>query len=157
MDREYLIEDVSGEPVKASRNEFARTQFERAENSLEFARALARGEHWAGSCFSSCTAAGQALGAYLLYAGRELGDVESAGAMAQMCAALQPDFAQVVNMGKYLDRYYATTRYPDALPAGAAPDLWFNQDDAKQAIEYAAEIVDFTRNQLLQDIYAPRR
>lgn len=157
MARKYLIEGVSGEPAKGSRSELARIQFERAENSLEFARALVSGEHWAGSCFASCTAAGQALGAYLIYAGQELGGVESAGAMAQRCAELQPDFAQVVNMGKHLDRYYATTRYPDALPAGAAPDLWFNQDDAKQALEYAAEIVDFTRNRLLQDIYAQRK
>ena len=156
MAQEHLTESVSREPAGASPGEFVKPLFQRAENSLEFARALVRNEHWAGSCFSSCTAAGQALEAYLTYAGQERGDVESAGVMAQMCAELQPDFSRVIAKGKYLDRYYAITRYPDSLPAGAVPHLWFNRDDAEHALNYAAEIVDFTRRRLLQDIYAKR-
>ncbi len=157
MVQEYLIEGIDGELVRVSRGEFTQALFERGENSLEFARALVRGEHWAGSCFSSCTAAGQVLEAYLTNAGAQRGAIESAGAMAQLCAELQPDFVQVIDIGKYLDRYYATTRYPDALPIGAVPDLWFSQKDAEQALEYAAEIVEFTRSQLLREVYAKRR
>ena len=63
-----------------------------------------------------------------------------------MCAELQSEFSQVIRKGKYLDRYYDITRYPDALPRGATPYLWFNEDDAEQAMQFAAEIVDFTRS-----------
>ena len=146
MVQEYLIEGVTGELVKVSRGEFARVLFERAEESLRATRALIRDGYWAGACFSGCTAAGQALESYLIYAGSGRGETESVGVMAQMCAEFQSEFSQVIRKGKYLDRYYAITRYPDALPPGAIPYLWFNEDDAEQAIQYATEIVDFTRS-----------
>ncbi len=146
MVQEYLIEGVSGEMVRVSRGEFAQALFGRAEESLCATRALIRDGHWAGACFSGCTAAGQALESYLIYAGSSRGETESVGVMAQMCAEFQSEFSQVIRKGKYLDRYYAITRYPDALPPGALPYLWFNEDDAEQAMQYAAEIVDFTRS-----------
>jgi HEPN domain-containing protein len=146
MVQEYLIEGVSGEMVRVSRGEFAQTLFERAEKSLCATRALILDGHWAGACFAGCTAAGQALESYLIYAGSGRGETESVGAMAQMCAEFESEFSQVIRIGKYLDRYYAITRYPDALPRGAVPYLWFGEDDAEQAMQYAAEIVDFTRS-----------
>lgn len=150
MVQEYLVEGVSGELVSASREEFARALFERAEESLLTTRALIRDGHWAGACFSGCTAAGQALESYLVYEGSGRGETESVGVMAQMCAEFQAEFSQVIRKGKYLDRYYAITRYPDTLPRGAVPYLWFDEVDAEQAMQYAVEIVNFTRNRFLR-------
>ena len=149
--RQYLVENAGGELVQISKDQFAQLLLDRAEESLEAARVLARGEYWAGACFESCTAAGQALESYLIHVGGTRGEVESAGAMAQMCAKFDPDFSRITRMGKYLDRYYATTRYPDALPFGAVPYKWFDTDDAKEAIEYAAEIVTFVRARFRAD------
>ena len=84
MVQEYLIEGVSGEMIRVSRGEFARVLFERAEKSLCATRALIRDGHWAGACFSGCTAAGQALESYLMYAGSGRGETESVGIMANV-------------------------------------------------------------------------
>ena len=78
---------------------------------------------------------------------------ESAGAQWRRCAPeFDPGFSQNTRIGKYLDRYYATTRYPDAgCRTGLYPMQWFNADDAKEAIEYAAEIMTFVRARLQLD------
>ena len=44
-----------------------------------------------------------------------------------------------------LDRYYLSTRYPDALPDPAIPFESFSARDARQALEFASEIVDTVR------------
>ena len=40
-------------------------------------------------------------------------------------------FAEVIEWGKILDRYYIPTRYPDALALPAVPFRSFTQDDAR--------------------------
>ena len=153
--QQYLVENAGGELVRMSKDQFVQLLLDRAEESLEVTRALTKDRHWAGACFWSCTAAGQALESYLIYAGGKRGESESAGAMAQMCAEFDPGFSGITRTGKYLDRYYAITRYPDTLPYGAVPYKWFNADDAKEAIEYAAEIVNFVRARLPMDGHEP--
>ncbi|MBM3943823.1 MAG: HEPN domain-containing protein [SAR202 cluster bacterium] len=56
-----------------------------------------------------------------------------------------PDFLPLEDYGIVLDRYYLSTRYPDVLPAPAIPYQSFSQRDARQALDYAAEIVDLVR------------
>lgn len=43
-----------------------------------------------------------------------------------------------------LDRYYTTTRYPDALP-GSLPDGLPGKDKAQEASIYAEEVLDFIK------------
>ena len=143
--------------VKVSRAESIMSLFERAEESLRAAQIMAKNEHWAGACYWSYLASGQSFETYLIYSGGKRGEIESAGAMAQMCSELQPDFSEVIRMGKYLDRYDVTTRDLEAWPRGAVPYKWFDEEDATEAIEYAAHIVAFTRTRLsLGDDATPR-
>lgn len=141
------VSEKSVEQVKVSK-EVLLSLFKRAEVSLRAARIMAENEHWAGACYWSYLASGQSFETYLIYYGRKRGDIESAGAMAQMCAEFQPDFSQVVRMGKYLDRFDVTTRDLDAWPRGALPSKWFDEKDATEAIEYATRIVSFTSARL---------
>ena len=150
---QYSVKTSGGESYPVSKERFVRLMFERAEQSLKSIGALAERESWGDACFWSCTAAGQALASYLVYAGGERGELESAGALAQRCAEFEPAFSQVVRPGKYLDRYYAITRDPDALPAGAVAWEWFDAADGAEAAQFAAEIVEFTRRRLPPSVH----
>ncbi len=44
-----------------------------------------------------------------------------------------------------LDRYYLTTRYPDALPFPAVPYEAFSASDSAQALAAAARILEAAR------------
>ena len=153
MEQQYHTKDDAGELVPVSRCEFAELALAGAEQTLDSVRTHIESESWADACFLSQTAGGQALEAYLISMGEERRGLESVGAMAQLCAKFQPDFAKVARAGKYLDRYYATTRSLDAMPHGANPFQWFDAEDAQEALKHAAEIVEFTRNRLLADVY----
>ena len=50
--------------------------------------------------------------------------------------------------GRVLSRYYIETRYPNGFPEGAPMD-YYTQEDARRAIEYAEEIVEFCRNKIV--------
>ena len=54
----------------------------------------------------------------------------------------------LINKAKELDRHYIPTRYPNFHPEGAPMD-YYTQEDARRAIEYAEEIVEFCRNKIV--------
>ncbi len=151
MQQKLMTENKDGELIQISKRELAERLIGGVEESLETIHNLLKTEDWSRACFWSLTVASQALESYLICAGKGRNQVESVGKMAQMCAELEPEFSQIVRRGKYLDRYYNTTRYPDALPYGAMPHQWFNEDDAQEAMRYAAEIVAFTRRRIAAD------
>ena len=150
---QYSVKTSDGASFPVSKERFVRLMFERSEQSLKSIGQLAKLEQWGDACFWSCTAAGQALASYLVYAGGDRGELESAGAMALRCAEFEPAFSQVIRQGKYLDRYYAITREPDALPPGANAAQWFDADDGAEAARFAAEIVEFTRRRLPPSVH----
>ena len=46
-----------------------------------------------------------------------------------------------------LDRFYIPTRYPNSFDAGA-PEDYFLEADARQAIAHAEQIIEFVRRRL---------
>ena len=54
----------------------------------------------------------------------------------------------LVDRAKELDRHYIPTRYPNFHPEGAPAD-YYTQEDAKRAVRYAEEIVEFCKNKIL--------
>ncbi|MCE2405847.1 MAG: hypothetical protein J4F43_11925 [Dehalococcoidia bacterium] len=61
--------------------------------------------------------------------------------LAIQCNGLDDRFGEAVEWGKVLDRYYVTTRYPDALAPPAVPFDSFTEADAVQARGYARDMV----------------
>ncbi|MHA1369058.1 MAG: HEPN domain-containing protein [Promethearchaeota archaeon] len=49
---------------------------------------------------------------------------------------------------KFLNKYYISTRYPDAYYSGA-PFEQFTEFEANQAIEFSRVVIDFVRKQVL--------
>lgn len=55
-----------------------------------------------------------------------------------------PSPAALMDKAKVLDKYYIPTRYPNSFEQGI-PGEYFTGDEAKVAINYAREILDFSR------------
>lgn len=55
---------------------------------------------------------------------------------------------EIESMGQKLDLYYIPTRYPDAFMEGA-PFEYFEESQAKEAIEFAEKIIDLIKVKLL--------
>jgi HEPN domain-containing protein len=128
--------------------ETSRRWLAQAEHSLSTTRVLLENGLWADACFHSEQTAQLALKAFLYWRGRRFVNIHSIHALALECSKEDAQFLAVADYGSVLDRYYLTTRYPDTLPAPAVPFESFTQQEAQQALGYAAEIVELVRAQI---------
>ena len=119
-----------------------------AEHSLIATKALFDGGFWAEACFHSEQTAQLALKARLFFQGRRFVNIHSVRTLILECGKEDAEFSPLENYGSFLDRYYLTTRYPDALPAPAIPFQSFTEGEAEQAMEYSSEIVGLVRNRI---------
>ena len=122
--------------------ETARRWQAQAEHSLSMARSLLASGFWAGACFNSEQTAQLALKAFLYGLGQRHVTIHSVRELALRCAVEDEAFPVFVEYGTFLDRYYLSTRYPDALPEPAVPFESFIEKEAREAVGYAAEIVE---------------
>ena len=53
----------------------------------------------------------------------------------------------LITKGGKLDRHYIPTRYPNAWPWGT-PHKHYNESDAKEALSYAREVMDFAGREI---------
>src|SRR5918992_888247 len=128
--------------------ETARRWLAQAEHSLVTTRVLLENGLWADVCFHSEQTAQLALKAFLYWRGRRFVNIHSIRALALECGKEDAQFLPFENYGIFLDRYYLATRYPDVLPDPAIPFESFTQQEARQALGYATEIVELVRAQI---------
>ena len=128
--------------------ETARRWLAQAEYSLSMTRSLFEGGFWAGACFQSEQTAQLALKALLFAKGKRHINIHSVRELALECSKEDPEFSRFEDYGAYLDRYYLSTRYPDALPEPAIPFESFTQQEATQAVSFAEEIVGLVRTKI---------
>ncbi|MDK2897230.1 MAG: hypothetical protein PWP04_1350 [Candidatus Atribacteria bacterium] len=100
---------------------------------------------WA--CFASHQAAEKAVKALHLFMGQEAwGHV-----VARLLLELPiPVPEHLVEKGKVLDGYYIPPRYPNGFPEGA-PFEHFGFLQAKEAVGYAREILEFVHTQMAEE------
>ncbi len=55
--------------------------------------------------------------------------------------------SELMRKAGYLDRFFIPTRYPNAWPSGA-PHKHYTEDDAKIALDYAGEILEFIKREI---------
>ena len=130
-------------PLETSRRWLAQ-----AEHSLAATQVLLERGFWAEACFHSEQTAQLALKAFLFFKGRRYVNIHSVQTLASECGKEDPEFSPFENYGSFLDRFYLTTRYPDALPAPAIPFQSFSEGDARQAVDHAEEIVGLARDRI---------
>lgn len=119
-----------------------------ALSHLRAATTLVAAGQWATVCFMTEQTAQVALKAYLYGRGQRFLNMDSVLELAKQCATLDPAFGTLVKAGRVLDRYYLATRYPDALPFPAVPAESFDEDEARQALAYAEQIVATVQDKL---------
>ena len=142
------------EPVQKGRSfvkealETARRWLAQAEHSLNVSHLMLESGMGADACFHAEQTAQLALKAFLYARGRRFVNIHSVRSLAQECSQEDNDFLPFVDAGTILDRYYLSTRYPDALPEPAIPFESFTQQEAAQAVRFAEEIVGLARTKI---------
>ena len=116
-----------------------------ATHSLEVTRLMFDNSLWSDVCFKSGQTSQLALKAYLYGAGKRSIYIHSIGELLSECGKEDEDFNGLHGRGVTLDKYYLSSRYPDALPPPAIPFESFTVDEARQAIDTATEIVAMVR------------
>ena len=121
-----------------------RDWFAQAERDLAHGRSSAKeGSHeWA--CFASQQAAEKAVKALHLSRNQEAWGHVVARLLAELSLDVPPD---LVEKGKVLDNFYVPSRYPNGHPEGA-PFEHYGPLQSSQALQYAAEILEFVRTQM---------
>jgi len=123
----------------------ARRWLAQAEHSLSSTGVLLDNGLWSDACFYAEQTAELALKAFLYGLGQRFIDVHSVRQLAQDCSDSDGTFSPLISHGTVLDRYYLATSYPAVFPAPAIPFQSFTEQDGKQALVFATEIVDVVR------------
>ena len=108
-----------------------------AGNDLEWGRHSLEDEFFSQTCFISQQVAEKSLKALALFRGIEQVKSHSVVRIAKELGIN----GETEEMGKLLDQYYIPARYPDAFPEGAPQDF-FTESQARQAIEFAGKILE---------------
>ena len=112
-----------------------------AQHQLRVVESLMENAFWSDACFMAEQTAQMALKAFLFGRGRRMVPIHSVRDLASQCSEVDERFCEAMEWGRVLDRYYITTRYPDALAPPAVPFDSFTEADAVQAHGYARDIV----------------
>ncbi len=113
-------------------DQLARNWLAQAQNDFLFAQSALRERFYAQCCFICQQVAEKALKAILLQRKQTLIFTHST---RELCRVLRINGA-LLKAASYLDQYYVTGRYPNALPGGV-PFASFHVDQAKGAVRDA--------------------
>lgn len=112
-----------------------------AEDDIGWALDTFGDERWSQACYIAQQVGEKALKALAIRRGA---DRVRSHSIADIAKALDIN-GEIERAARRLDQYYMTTRYPDALPAGA-PFEYFDREQASEAIAQARTILDFARS-----------
>ncbi|MBS3772421.1 MAG: HEPN domain-containing protein [Bacteroidales bacterium] len=114
-----------------------------AKRKLESAKWDLKGNFYEDACFSSQQAAELAAKALLEKKGR----TEIGHSIFFLLSKLPDIPKELLDEAKILDRYYIPTRYPNGFANGAPMD-YFEEKTAKEAIDFAQNIIRFIAKEI---------
>ena len=115
-----------------------------AERDLDHARAARRDGRHEWACFAAQQSAEKALKALHLSLKQEAWGHVVARLLVQLPNAVPEE---LIDKAKVLDGFYIPTRYANGHPEGA-PFEHYGKIQSRDAIEYAAEILEYVRSQM---------
>lgn len=136
--------------VKLNKEEALRW-LEQAEHNLKVAENNLKVKFYSDACFMAEQTVQVGLKAFIIYHKKRLIWEHSIQELAKMCSQYDKSFRKFIEYGKILDRYYITTRYPNALARPAVPYETYTEKDAKEAIKFAREIIKKVKEKLEGD------
>ncbi len=119
-----------------------------AEFDLDSARINFEAQIYAYTCFMCEQSAWNSLKAYLYFKGERYVWEHSIQKLSERCSKYDEEFIKFQEAGAVLDKYYLTTRYPDAVAPPAIPYQSFTKKEAQEAINLATEIFNFVKNKI---------
>ena len=119
-----------------------------ADYDLEAAQKNFEMKIYALVCFLCEQSAQKALKAYLYFKGERYIWEHSIQKLVEKAKKYDGEFEKIREMGAILDKYYLITRYPDAVPSPAVPFESFTEREAKQAIDFASQILNFVKERV---------
>ncbi|HIC91374.1 MAG TPA: HEPN domain-containing protein [Syntrophaceae bacterium] len=119
-----------------------------AEHNLEVAEHNLRAKFYSDTCFMAEQATQVGLKAFIIYHKKRLIWEHSIQELARLCSQYHNSFEIFIEYGKILDRYYIPTRYPNALARPAVPYKTYTEKDARDAIQFAREIVKMVKEKI---------
>lgn len=126
---------------KIGRPDFS-TWLQFAEEDFLSAKTLLESGIYNQVCFHSQQAVEKMLKAFLKSRGIVPPKIHSLLELLEMCKEEGARFDSFQEGCEYLSRFYVPTRYPDALP-GSLPEGLPNLEDARKALDFAEEIMEF--------------
>jgi HEPN domain-containing protein len=96
-------------------------------------------------CFMCEQSVQKSLKAYLYFRGERFVWEHSIQKLVEKAGRFDPGFARFREAGAILDKYYLTTRYPDALAPPSLPFESFTEREAQVSIEIAEEVLMFVK------------
>ncbi len=112
-----------------------------AENDYLWAEDTLKAGRYAQACFICQQVGEKSLKAVAYLRGSDLVKSHSVMEIAKNLGIN----SEIETIGKRLDLYYISTRYPDAFPSGA-PYEYYTREQAEEAVIFANKILKFSRD-----------
>jgi len=115
--------------------------FEEALDDYATAEDLFRLKRYSKVCYFCHQACEKILKALMIKKLKRYDPIHSVAELLRRLSTVLNVPEDLITKGEKLDRYYIPTQYPNAWPWGA-PYKHYNEDDAKEALSYAKEVID---------------
>ena len=112
-----------------------------AESDLQAARDSFLAGHHEWACFQAQQAAEKALKALLYQQGHTSIFTHSVADLVDEAAKEAPDLARLSGDARFLDTFYLSTRYPNALASERAPVDYYSREEAERCLSSAESIL----------------
>jgi len=133
--------------MKKSKEEAERWLIQ-AEHEFQFAKRIFEEKIYSYTCFMCEQSAQKSFKAYLIFKGQRYVWEHSIQKLVERCQSFDSEISKFRKYGAKLDKYYLSTRYPDALPFPAIPYESYTEEEAQEAINFAHEILEFVKNKI---------
>jgi HEPN domain-containing protein len=99
------------------------------------------------ACFLAQQSVEKALKGFLLFRTGKYPKTHLLRELLSLCDLADPEFRQWVEDCHFLDRFYRSTRYPDA-PPGSLPERDPTREDAQRTVGIAERLVQFVEGRI---------
>jgi HEPN domain-containing protein len=100
------------------------------------------------TCFHCEQAVQKILKAFLYFKGERFINIHSPKILAENCKKYDDEFSLWIEKCAEFDKYYISTRYPDAVPYPATPSEIYTEKEAKEALNIAKQIYKFVKSKI---------
>lgn len=119
---------------------------EQSEDDLRAAYNLFKLDDFSRACFFSEQSAQKSLKAYLILNKQIRLPLHAITDLLNKAALFDKSFFNLIDGGKILDKYYLTTRYPDALPdSSLKPFEAYAKTEAEEALKISQNIFNLCK------------